>query len=279
MNDKEILCFGDSFINLFNLIKDKKIYVKKIKGKTMKGISKLTDNDSIIIKKIINKYKNTVKAIILCFGSVDIHFSSYYNIYMNKYFDYKTIIDNYIKFIKSLTINKNIKIFILNPFINPVSPANYFNQLINYKIVENTEQNYKKLQPYLNKKFTLETYYNFTKYLNYSIKQLNNDNIINFNINNLLIDKNNNILQKYKDYSPYNIHLLYEPLLKLYLKFLFKKELNIQYTKKQINYFLKNEKKYMKKKIKDINTVKKNIINKSNKSKTKKLKKHKNIKT
>jgi hypothetical protein len=265
--NKKILIFGDSFIGPFTLLKDNRYIITKFKGGTLKGIIKQNNENHIKMMKIINKYKNNIGGIIFFFGSVDIHFSYYYNNLFkkeknNSISEIKQVIKKYYSMILKIS-NKfnNIKITIINPFINPIDKDFKLNvwQLLNYRIITHNDLNIQNMKIINNNiKNANKFFFKYSEIL-YKTFKLNNSNnnikYINFNketitnINNPLKAK---IKKEYKDYSKTNIHLLYKPVLLLFLNKILYPIYNIKYNKKQIDYFLKYENKYIKQKHEEI---------------------------
>jgi hypothetical protein len=278
MNNKKILIFGDSFIGPFTLIKDKRYIITKFKGGTLKGIIKPTNQNHIKMRKIINKYKDNIEGIIFFFGSVDVHFSYYYNNINNKSENntitnikktlnlYKDMILNILK-----TININ-KVVVINPFINPVEKEFKIAilQLLNYHIITHKDLSINNMKIINNSIKNANSF--FFKYSELMAKTFNNklessldannknSNIVYINFNNQTINNINNpknavINPKYKDFGLTNIHLLYKPVLFLFLNKILKPVYNISYSQKQINYFLKDENAYIKQKKESINEL------------------------
>lgn len=254
----KILIFGSSFVGPFNLINDKNVKVYKFKGGTLKGLTK-SDNENR--EKIINIVRNNegdIKAILFMFGEVDIHFSYYYNALNNNLQDNKKILTDYIKFLNYIQKIANSKIIIVNPVRNPIGTSLFINikQLLNYRIIDISELNInriKEIDSLIKKKE--KYYFNYINILKLATKKSNNSELIYLNLNKYLLNDKNEILNKYKDISSLNIHLLYKPILELYLFHIFQKILNIKYTKSQINKFFINENKYLHQKQKQINIV------------------------
>jgi hypothetical protein len=283
MTTKKILIFGDSFISPFTLIKDKRYIITKFKGGTLKGIIKPNNINHKKMQNIINKHKNNIKGIIFFFGSVDIHFSYYYNNLNNKpqnnsISNIKKTINTYKDMISNiqLKLSNKVKITVINPFINPVEKSFklVIYQLLSYHIITHKDlsiNNMKKIN-YLIKNAN-EFFFIYSKLMQNIFtnkKNLNNSKIniiyINFNketINNINNSKKAILKSEYKDYSQINIHLLFKPTLILFLNKILFRVYNIKYSQNQINYFLKNEGEYIKRKKEEI----KKLLNRNNQEK------------
>jgi hypothetical protein len=277
MVNGKILIFGDSFIGPFTLIKDKRYIITKFKGGTLKGIIKPNNPNNKRMKSVINKYKNNIAGIILFFGSVDIHFSYYYNNLKgkkqnNSISSIKSNLQAYKEMILDIQtkIPKSVKISVINPFINPVDKVFKLVtiQLLNYRIITHNDLSnenlnlitsaFKKANQFFFKYSELmaKTFTTSTK-IDKS-KNLHNINYINFNketINNITNPDKASLKKHYKDIGITNIHLLYKPTLMLFLNKILTPIYGIKYNAKQLEYFLKDEEEYIKKKRKDINAL------------------------
>ena len=272
----KILIFGDSFVGPFNLIKDKQIIITKFKGGTLKGILKPDNKNHKKMIKIINKFKNETKGIIFFFGSVDIHFSYYYNLLNgktenNSISTVKKTVNDYYKMmlkIKNILNNKKAIISVINPFINPIE-KNFkmvIIQLLSYRIITNKDLTFNNMQiisKNIKKANTFFfTYSNILKNrFSTSDKNIKYVNFAKETIDNINNPAKSTLNHEFKDFSVINIHLLYEPTLLLFIKNILEKYYNIKYNKKQIAFFLKDEYIYIKEKKEII----KKLIDKSDK--------------
>lgn len=132
------LVFGDSFIGPLRLFKHPRWIFVKFKGGTMKGVTKPDNENILIIANTIAKFQrgNRLNAVIFCFGTVDIQFSYYYSKLMNKPFTPGDIIDEYIKFIKSVVDPKKVKVGVELAYPSAISEHNMIYQLEQYHIVD-----------------------------------------------------------------------------------------------------------------------------------------------
>lgn len=100
----KILIFGDSYARPFKFFKvTDNIIANIFSGKTAKGLLYNEVGQRII--SVCNTYKNNIKCIIMMFGQCDVHISKYYEYAVkdNVDFDYNTVFENYVEFIKKLT--------------------------------------------------------------------------------------------------------------------------------------------------------------------------------
>lgn len=257
--------FGDSFIGPFTLLKDKSLYIYKYKGASLKGITKDDNKNRKHIEFVLNKYK--YNCVLFNFGQVDINFSFFYDEYVQKKdFDYKTAIEEYVKFIKNLDCQGCTKA-IINVFPIAIKEGDFIKSLKAYKIIESDD-----IPANIIKKYNYE--YRWKLYLEYSsyLKQM----CIKYGV--YFIDMNKDLVwgkKVKKDFvnpvSFYNIHLNWEPLIPLIEKYFqgcgiknYSKENNfnkyIENKAKEIDEIKKDEKGYYIKKTKDkIKIVENNI--------------------
>lgn len=264
MITKKILIFGDSFVGPFLLIRDKQYVVTKFKGGTLKGIIKPTNPNHKRMQAVINKYKNNISGIIFFFGSVDVHFSYYYNNINGKkqnnlISSIKANLQAYKEMILEIQkqLPKSVKITVINPFINPVSKTFKLAtiQLLNYRIITHNDLSNENLKIIASTCKKANQF--FFKYSELMAKTFSSTNInyINFNketITNITNSDKAVIKKAYKDLSPTNIHLLYKPSLMLFMNKILTPIYGIKYNAKQLDYFLKDEEDYINKKTEDI---------------------------
>lgn len=260
-----IYIFGDSFTELFSLVDNKNLNVITMKGSTIRGITKPDNKNRLKIIKTLKKSKN-IKCLIFNYGQVDIYFSYYYKYIRNEKFEMEELVKNYIEFIANLPYNCNKIVFAVYPHF--IKEEYWFNTLLHYKILSQNEidsftNNEKKIMSSM--KFRRNLVNIFNKLLEIYCKMYN---LTYINFEDVLLDKNNNVKDKfYSSFSIYNIHLLWEPLLPFLLKKL--KICNIgEKLKKEFNKIFKKYKKNRENKI----IQKKNNTNTKTKKKKNKFK-------
>jgi hypothetical protein len=272
MVNGKILIFGDSFVGPFTLLKDKRYVITKFKGGTLKGIIKPTNPNHKRMQSVIDKYKNNIAGIIFFFGSVDVHFSYYYNNIKgkkqnNSLSSIKANLQAYKDMILDiqLKISKSVKITVINPFINPVNKTFKLvaAQLLNYRIITHNDLSNENLKIIASTSKKANEFFlkyselmakTFTK-TNSNNNSNNNINYINFNketINNITNPVKAVLKKAYKDIGITNIHLLYKPTLILFMNKILTPIYSIKYNAKQLNYFLKDEEEYIKSKEENI---------------------------
>mgnify|MGYP003865894591 CR=1 FL=1 len=98
--------FGDSFIGMFSLLKkhnpETVLKVHKFKGASAKGIGRIgNENRNAIID--VCELHTTIDRAVFCFGSVDVHLSYYYNKFVKREeIDLEEIATTYVDFVADL---------------------------------------------------------------------------------------------------------------------------------------------------------------------------------
>ena len=236
------IIFGDSFIGPFTLLKDNLLYLKKFKGKTMRGISKINTSDYNLLINIINnkKKKIGINYIMFMFGQVDILFALYYEILIKKNYNIKQYLEEtsekYCKFLLSIDNIMNYKKIICSICPLMLNDEQTFHSLYLYPIIDidilkNIPMNLKNII------FSYEFRNTCRIYLNNLNKIFcNKYNMKYIDFDDILINKSNNKpfdILKVKE-SDFNIHPYFEIIIKKYLsklKFMhiknhFKEDLN-----------------------------------------------------
>ena len=282
------IIFGDSFVGLFTLINDDNLYIKKFKGKTIRGISKMDSEDYKILKNIIiDKQKdNKINNIIFMFGQVDIFFSLYYLIFIKKQYNIydhlQETAENYIKMLLSLDMINNNKKIVFSIFPSLQEDKYAFYILFVYKILKPEEliKIFKKIpNEFINYVFSYKFRNTCRIYLNNMIKKLCEKNNIKYiDFDNILIDKKTNKINKKLNLlvSPVNIHPMFETIIDIYLSKLkftnIKNKFYGDLDKTKKSYFVRN-----KEKIDDHNNMVNEIIEKLDNKITKNNKKYTKI--
>lgn len=197
--------FGDSFVGIFTLLKDKSVRVYKYKGSTLKGLTKRDNKNRNSILEVVNKYAN-INCCVFSFGQVDLHFSYYYKKVKEEKFMMKYMAEKYVEFIDGLP-NCNNKILI-GIYPSPVKDEDLYNQLVSYGIIS---KGTKLDSKYTKHSFRLNLFKKFNSLLK---KECMKRKIVYVDIGDIVLDKKGVVKGIYKDpISKYNVHLLWEPLL------------------------------------------------------------------
>jgi hypothetical protein len=212
-------CFGDSFIGMFTLVNKCKVF--KYKGATAKGLTKAK---SQVLEKIqgiigsLNTYTRRNNCFLFQFGSVDIHHSYFYKILTDPAFNaddipgfIDPIVQGYVKAIASLDCAKKI---ILAPHYSPIDAKYVMRSLLSYGIIDKTQV--RDIAPYVTREWR-------TKVVDYFCDQLRQ---LAPSLGMPVIDLRHLIAEKgvlhehYITPSKRNIHIMWEPLLLIYLEYL-----------------------------------------------------------
>lgn len=249
------LLFGDSFVGPFTLIDDDNLYIKKFKGKTIRGISKLDTEDYKILKNIIiDKQKdNKINNVIFMFGQVDIFFSLYYLIFIKKQYniyDYlQETAENYIKMLLSLDMIDNDKKIVFSIFPSLQDDKYAFYDLFVYGILK-LEVLKKIPNEFINYVFSYKFRNTCRIYLNNLIKKICEKNNIKYiDFDNILIDKKTNKINEKLNLkvNNYNIHPIFENIIHIYLSKLkftnIKNKFYGDLDKTKKSYFVRNKEK------------------------------------
>jgi len=210
--------FGDSFIGPFKLVDDSKIKIYKFTGATMKGIKKKEHKNRKKIIHILSK-KSNPKCLIFNFGQVDLYFSYYYDKFIkNERFMMESFIKKYIEFINTIDCNNCNKI-VIAVYPTTLKDKNVFKCLLKYNVLsEDVINSISKsdIEKTSNFRFRYNMYIKFNNLLEKYCKIYN----INYiNLDNVLLNKNKKLKDKYINYlNEDSIHLNWEPLIPILLK-------------------------------------------------------------
>jgi hypothetical protein len=212
-----ILVFGDSFAKIFTLFKENIVKVYSYKGGTLKGLTKINNENRLSIEKIIKKNKK-IKYVIFSFGQVDLNLSFYYDVIKNnghiptdggKY--YAEYIKLYVEWIANLPGIFNR--IIISPYISPLSSEMTIKSQVNYG--SSTKEDIEKYKEELD--FCADDLIRLTRYYEYlyQIEQQCNTykNLIYFNLNKYILNENLVLKKEFYDVSPYNMHIRWGPII------------------------------------------------------------------
>ena len=193
---------------------------------------------------------------------------------MNKPFDMKEIISNYINFIESITQPDLYNVIVIYPYVSPIKKDEYvLMQLYRYHILDNflykedtiyildsilynndnkgyilMKNIYRKLKPFFQENKRTNRLFKFNNILSKCIEKTS---IIPINMNKYLLDSNKKIKHKYIAPNPWNIHFKWEPQIPNYIKEFSPYGLSMKYllSKSKLK---KEEEKYIQEKQKQI---------------------------
>ena len=215
-------CFGDSFIGMFTLVNN--CHVFKFKGATAKGLSKPESETRRKILDVVSALNSKIRresCFLFQFGSVDIHHSYYYKLLTDADFDPRDIasfinpiVDGYVSFIDSLNCSRKI---ILSPHYSPIDDDYVIKSLINYNVIkEDPLSSRQDIELFLSREWRTKLVNAFCDRLHWTSAKRRL----------LVIDLRADIScdglihPQYKDQSKYSIHLIWETLILVYLKYL-----------------------------------------------------------
>jgi hypothetical protein len=230
------IAFGDSFIEVFYILRNKNFEMHTYYGTPIKGLINKNDKYNDICEKLsLKKYDYGF----FSFGQVDF----YYYIYKKKYLDKNLdildkIYDNCEKYVKLIYDLPNIKYkYISGIYPNHITNKNYKKMLIKYNIF--TADNVDLIS---NEDLEYENRNSWIKQYNLLLeKYCKKYNITFCNIYDFIVDKKgivyNIVLLRH---DPYEIHLNSEILLFVYLK----KYLSFLLKYYKLDYIYKKAEKY-----------------------------------
>ena len=231
------LFMGSSSIGVFNLFtKNTNNLLYKFKGATAKGL--LTNDNGKDIMKVLEEYKKRkirINCIVMHFGEVDLNFSYFFKSLQNIqakakddwYIPYRDFCDSILTPYKEF-LNKVFKVshckrlVIKGVYPNPLADGNKKLQLVNYAIMQPEEVD-KLIPSTLTKKFEemMRKYYNTELRKGCNGKMY--DKMYYYDLDEELLEKDGmKVKDEYCDLSKVNIHLRWEPLVKLHLNKLMK---------------------------------------------------------
>jgi hypothetical protein len=202
--------YGDGASGPFFILENSKIKINRIRGTSIEDI---TSTNNKLLKLLKKDIQTEFKYLIFILGQIDLFYNYYYYKIKNKKFNYKKIINNYINLLNSLKID-NTKIIIFAVIPNNIINDNNFTNKIKKKYKINNlfiQQNIK----YFKYKFRENLRLKFNKYLKKKCK-INNINFIN--CDNLILNKNNKIKNKYINPDKNSFHIIQDYQLEIMTK-------------------------------------------------------------
>jgi hypothetical protein len=105
----KVIFFGDSFVRMFGLIEHRNLSVRAFKGATAKGLGRIGNENRDNIVRIVRAATPNVERLIFLFGSVDVHLSYFYKKYTKREgeIDLEKIAMDYVDFVASLPVPNN----------------------------------------------------------------------------------------------------------------------------------------------------------------------------
>lgn len=204
-----VVAIGSSSVDPFKLVSSPHLRVFKFSGSTAKGVSRVGHENNKKVLNIVRQYHPQCG--IFCFGEVDLNFSYYYrackegsapdpDVFIDE------IVSAYVAFIASLDIANKI---IVCPYYSPVSDTDMAKHFEKYK------------QPVCDEVISVFTREKRTalvdKFYAALVKYSAGSDIKIININPD-ISHDGMPDEKFKDINPLNTHLVWEPLIWIYIE-------------------------------------------------------------
>ena len=208
-NPKQIMFFGDSFVRLFGLIKHPDLNVEGFTGATAKGLGRVDNKTRASIRQQIKQHKP--ERVVLCFGSVDVHLSYYYNKYHKggPTIDLEAVAEAYVEFAATLHVEKT---HIIGLYPSPLKPEHVAGSLVAYgTILEGVHISQSDITSEARKDRVCE--------FNRALEEACSRHGLAFeNPFFDVYDPSTNLLKpKFQDNSVYNIHVVWETTVLLWL--------------------------------------------------------------
>eukprot|EP00493_Phyllostaurus_siculus_P022902 UN23236 len=194
--------FGDSFVRLFSLVKNRGLRVRGYKGATAKGLTKVDNSNRKDILKQLRRRPNTTRAVFV-FGNVDVQMSYYFCKYARsppEMIDFDAIAKDYVDFVANLPISEAI---VVGVYPSPLVDDEVVASLGNYGILNDDQQaTVEAADVLLNARQTRVQYFNSRLAL-YCAQQ----GVTYVDLFNEMTDETNALKPQYRDISSRNIHV------------------------------------------------------------------------
>lgn len=213
----KVVFFGDSFVRMFGLIEHRNLSVRAFKGATAKGLGRIgnANRDSII--RIV-RATPSLERLIFLFGSVDVHLSYYYKKYTKEEgeIDLEKIATDYVDFASSLPVQEHVTRTIVGIYPSPLddqavaSSLAFMGTIAEELIPVVSAANDSKLVS------RQERVLRFNQAL---LKRCQERGLDYMDAYDDLIDTQSNTIKDiYRDVSDYNIHIVWETTMLLWLE-------------------------------------------------------------
>jgi len=210
---EEVSFFGDSFVRLFSLVKNRGLRVRAYKGATAKGLTKGDNSNRKDILKQLRRRPNTTRAVFV-FGNVDVQMSYYFCKYARsppEMIDFDAIAKDYVDFVASLPISEAI---VVGVYPSPLVDDEVVASLGNYGILNDDQQaTVEAADVLLNARQTRVQYFN-SRLAFYCAQR----GVTYVDLFNEMTDETNALKPQYRDISSRNIHVVWETTLLLWLE-------------------------------------------------------------
>ena len=215
------LVFGDSFVGPFTLLENRAenaqtVHVFKFKGGTASGAGKPNSDTQVDVENRIASVRDA-RVLVFSFGQVDVHMTYYYKRFMmaGQELDVDRIVKNYVQF--AATAGRKHGSFervVLAVYPCPVEDSAVLGMLQLYRVL--TQEVAATVDPN-DKLFSRENRQRVLTKFNDALKRECEAQGVKFlSINEQITDEQGNVKPLFKDISRFNIHILWEPSLKLW---------------------------------------------------------------
>lgn len=212
----KVIFFGDSFVRMFGLIEHANLKVNAFKGASAKGLGREQNENRENITRIVQR--SSAERLIFLFGSVDVHLSYYYKKYtLNEgEIDLEAIANNYVDFVASLPVPRRTTRTIVGIYPSPLVDDVVASSLASMGSI--TEE----LIPVVSAADDSKLGARQRRVLRFNealAKRCQEYSLEYVDAYADVIDTQTNVIQDiYRDVSDYNIHIVWETTLLLWLE-------------------------------------------------------------
>jgi len=202
--------FGDSFVRLFGLIENSNVKVRSFKGASAKGIGREGNSNRTMIQQQVKQLKPD--RVVLCFGNVDIHMSYYYTKYVKEgpVIDLEAVARALVEFAATLPA-KNVHV--LGVYPSPLRDEVVLSSLQAYGVIP-------KETTISDEDISIHVRQGRVHEFNRVLQLECDSHGITFDSTfSEMVDSHTEILKPdFQDVSPYNIHVVWETTILLWLE-------------------------------------------------------------
>jgi hypothetical protein len=226
LNDRKVtLLFGDSYVGIFSLVKteenpDISVQVIKFKGATASGVGKTLNPNRLDVEKRISSCRGRLKALMFNFGQVDVHLSYYYKRFIQKSeLESDRIVKSYVEFARTVGgSDLTCPRIILAVYPCPVRDEDVLKSLLLYHVITDDDAlQVDPSDPVFSRAHRAKLLDDFNSALE---RECAAQGVTFLSLNDQILDETRDVRPTFRDISIYNIHILWEPTIVLWTKFL-----------------------------------------------------------
>lgn len=209
-SDPNIIFFGDSFVRLFGLVENPKMKVKAFKGASAKGLGRAGNENRDEITKQVQRLQPD--RIILCFGNVDLHLSFYFTKYTKDgpTIDLQTVAQSYVDFAATLPAKH---VHIVGVYPSAVQEDYIVASLRAYGAIgEDIEVSQDDIS-IVNRQRRVQE---FNQHIEQECEK--HGIVFDSSFSEMVDSQTDSIKPTFQDVSPYNIHVVWETTILLWLE-------------------------------------------------------------